>query len=325
MNRRRHAAGLRRLVLLAALLCTAPAHAESSLSLAGGTEASDDQAVAVVLCRLYDDGRPATLPACIPTTSAGSVANVEALRAGARPLALVQSDVAEAALHASPPFGGHPPFGELRAVMALHVALFVVLARRDADIASFADLKGRRVAVPPRGSGGRATFDKVVQYHGWGQEKAFARVIETPADELGAALCEGRADAAIAVAGQPDASLAAAAGRCATRLVSVAGPPIERLLRRYAVYRALTIPGRLYPGNAAAVPTIGLRVLLVAPAALDGRVVGRMVQTTLGNVGRLRAAHPSLEGAEARDLVPRGGLPLHPGARDAYRAAGLGG
>jgi TRAP transporter TAXI family solute receptor len=325
MRCRGHAAGLRRLALLAGLLCAAPAHGESGLSLAGGAEASADQAVAAALCRLYNDGRPAALPACAPAASGGSVANVEALRGGARPLALVQSDVAAAARHASPPFGGRPPFAELRAVMALHVAQVVVLARRDARIASFADLKGRRVAVPPRAAGGRATFDKLVQYHGWGEEQAFARLVETPPAEMGAALCGGEADAVVDVAGQPDAALAAAAGRCATRLVGVAGPPVERLLRRYAVYRAMAVPGRLYPGAGAGAPTIGLRVLLLAPASLDARVVGRMVQAALHDFAKLRAAHPSLDGAEARDLVPRGGVPLHPGAREAFSAAGLGG
>ena len=323
MDSRCRAARLCRLVLLAALLLAAPARAESTLSLAAGAEASADHAVASALCRLYNDGRPAALPPCAPATSAGSVADVAALRAGARPLALMQSDVAEAAALAGPPFGGHPPFRDLRAVMALHVALIAVLARRDAGIASFADLKGRRVAVGPRSSGGRATLGKVLQYHGWVEDQTFTRIVETPPAELDAALCDGRADAIIEVAGQPDAALAAAAGRCATRFVGVTGAPIEHLLRRYAVYRAATIPGRLYAGNEAAVPTIGLRMLLVAPASLDPRIAGRLVQAALANLAQLRAAHPSLAGAEGHDLVPRGDLPIHPGARDAFRSAGL--
>lgn len=326
MDSRRRAAGLRRLALpLALLLWAAPGHAESGLSLAGGADSSADQAVAIALCRLYNEGRPPSLPVCAPALSAGSIANVEALRSGALPLALVQSDVAEAALHASPPFGGHPPFGALRAVMALHVAQFVVLARRDARIASFADLKGRRIAVPPRSAGGRATFDKIVQYHGGGDEKSFAHIVETLPRDMGATLCDGRADAVVDVAGQPDAALVAAAGRCATRLVGVAGRPVERLLRRYAVYRTMTTPGRSYPGAGADAPTIGLRVLLLAPATLDAQVAGRMVAAALGHFAQLREAHPSLDGAEARDLVPRGGMPIHAGARDAFGAAGLGG
>ena len=330
MTRRDRGHGLRALggtALLAALLLlgTRALGASAELSLATGGAAGADQKVGAALCRLYNDARAAPAPLCATKTSAGSVANIAALRAASIQLALVQADVAAAAAHGSAPFGGRPPFASLRVVMALHPALLTVLARRDAGIARFADLKSRRVAVGRRGSGGRATLGKVLQYYGWVEEQAFASVDELAPADAGAALCAGRVDALIDVVGHPDPLLEATAQGCATRFVGVEGSQVHRLLKRYVVYRATAIPGGLYPGNATATPTIGTRVLLVAAATLDPETAGRLVKVALAGIAGLRAAHPSLEGMSASDLVPRGdAIAIHPGAEAAFRAAGVG-
>ena len=329
MTRRDRGHGLRAFggtALLAALLLLGPPAlgASAELSLATGGAAGADQKVGAALCRLYNDARAAPAPLCGTKTSAGSVANIAALRAASTQLALVQADVAAAAAHGSAPFGGRPPFASLRVLMALQPELFTVLARRDAGIARFADLKGRRVAVGPRGSGGRATLGKVLQYYGWAEEQAFSGVVELAPAEASAALCAGRVDALVDVVAHPDPLIGAAAQGCAARLAGVTGPQIDHLLKRYVVYRATAIRDGVYPGTATATPTIGTRMLLVAAASLDPEIASRLVKVALAGIAGLRAAHPSLEGVTPSDLVPRGdAIAIHPGAEAAFRAAGI--
>jgi len=199
-----------------------------------------------------------------------------------------------------------------------------VLARRDAGVAAFTDLKGRRVGVPPRAAGGRATLGKVLQHYGWVEDQAFAGLVEVEPADRASALCDGRVDAMIDVVGHPDPTFAAAARRCPTRLAGLAGRSMERMMSRYVAYRPTTIPAGLYPGTATRTPTIGLRVLLMAPAWLDASIAAKIVESAAENAAVLGDAHPSLDGITPSDMAPRdGAVPVHPGARDAFRAAGI--
>jgi TRAP transporter TAXI family solute receptor len=311
------------LALVALLLFGARAGA-AELVLATGGEVSSSQTIAEALCRLYNDSRPGPTSLCKTKTSDGSVANIQALRAVSVQLALVQADVAVAAARGGAPFGGQQPFSALRVLLALQPELFTVMARREAGIARFTDLKGRRVAVGPRGAGGRATLGKVMQYFGGREDRDFASAIELPLAQAGKALCAGRVDAIVDVVAHPNPLLQDTARDCSTRLVVVAGPQVEHLLRRYPVYRAASIPGRLYPGSATPTQTLGTRVLLLATDALDAKVAGRIVKLALDGIAALRKAHRALEDAGPSDLVPRSdSIEIHPGAGAAFRAAGV--
>lgn len=323
-SRRSPGPTLGRAILALIVVATAGGALAAELSLATGPPESADHAVGRTLCRLYNDARGDDMPVCAAMASGGSVANIEALRSGRRRLALVQSDMAGAAARSGHPFSARPAFTGLRVLMALHVEQFTVLARRDAGVAAFTHLKGRRVGVPSRAAGGRATLGKVLQHYGWVEDQAFAGLVELAPADRASALCDGRVDAVIDVVGHPDPTFAAAARRCPTRLAGLGGRSIERMMSRYVAYRPTTIPAGLYPGTATRTPTIGLRVLLMAPASLDASIAAKIVESAAENAAVLGDAHPSLDGITPSDMAPRdGAVPVHPGARDAFRAAGI--
>jgi TRAP transporter TAXI family solute receptor len=110
---------------------------------------------------------------------------------------------------------------------------------------------------------------------------------------------------------------------CATNLVSIAGPVVERLTAEHPYFRADTIPSRL-SGAAADVPTLGVSVTLVTTASRDERVVRTVAMGILRNLDELKILHPTLslldpERMARESLV----VPLHPGATAAFREFGL--
>ncbi len=80
--------------------------------------------------------------------------------------ALVQSDVAAAAVTGQAAFATYGPLRHLRAVAALFPEPVHVVARKADSIHSIGELRGKRIAVGSRGSGTRQTAMQVLRAHG---------------------------------------------------------------------------------------------------------------------------------------------------------------
>jgi TRAP transporter TAXI family solute receptor len=101
-------------------------------------------------------------------------------------------------------------FEDLRAVFSVHSEPFTVVARADANISSFDDLKGKRVNVGNPGSGQRGTMEVVMKEMGWTMGD-FALASELKSSEQSAALCDGKIDAFVFTVGHPAGSIEEAA------------------------------------------------------------------------------------------------------------------
>ena len=112
------------------------------------------------------------------------------------------------------------PFKELRAVFSVHAEPFTVVARKDANIKTFDDLKGKKVNVGNPGSGSRGTVEIFMKKMGWTMDD-FAIASELKSSEQAAALCDGKVDAIIFTAGNPNGSIKEATTSCDAVLVSV--------------------------------------------------------------------------------------------------------
>ncbi len=275
------------------------------------------------ICRLYNLTESAKSGACIAISSDGSVANIRLIRSGASTLGLVQSDVAYAAYRGEGPFAAAGPDTQLRTLIALHSESFTVVARADAGIRDFQDLRGKRVGIGMSGAGYSLTRDVVLGFYGW-TISDFDRALELGPAEQSQVLCNDTVDAIIFMAGHPNGLTQEATTECKTRLVRVAGPPIDRLLAAHPYYVASVIPGGMYAGNPDDVPTFGARALLVASARQPDALAYAMVKAVFENFDDFRRLHPALYVLKAKDLVPSEAvMPLHPGAMKYYREAGL--
>ena len=114
----------------------------------------------------------------------GSVFNLAALRRGEMDMAIVQSDWQYHAYKGTARFRDEGPFKDLRSVFGLHGEPFTVVARADAGIGTFQDLKGKRVNIGPEGSGGRIMLDTVLKAFSW-TVRDFALASELPATGAG--------------------------------------------------------------------------------------------------------------------------------------------
>ena len=184
------------------------------------------------VCRLVNKDRAKHGIRCSVESTGGSVFNINTIKAGELDMGVAQSDVHYNAVKGKAPF--KEPFGELRAVFSLHPEPVTVVVRKEANINSFADLKGKKFNVGNPGSGTRATLDELIGALGWNLS-AFALASELKADEHGPALCDGKIDGFFYLVGHPSANIQDPTTVCGAKLVSVTGPAVDKLDRKSVV------------------------------------------------------------------------------------------
>jgi len=109
-------------------------------------------------------GTPALV--AVAQSSGGSVANVQALASGEIEAGLVQADVAAWAFHGDRVFSGDDSVKVVRAVAGLYSEKLQIVTRRDANIRSVADLRGKRISIDEVGSGTLMAMRIVLDAHG---------------------------------------------------------------------------------------------------------------------------------------------------------------
>lgn len=234
----------------------------------------------------------------------GSLQNMSLLQGNEAQLALVQSDTPV-----------QPP---VRAVALLFPEMFHLLARTDGEIDSVADLRGKRVALMPEGSGSYALFWPLTRHYGLGAETM--TTMPMPAAQAHAALVQGDVDALFRVITLGNPAVAEVLQTGTTRLVPI--DQVDALQLSLPYLDAQTIPKGTYNGGqptpAVDLPVVAVNALLVAHEDLPAKVVNALTSTLHQNRNELVAIYP--RAAMIRlDMSGDLGLPLHPGAEDFYR------
>jgi uncharacterized protein len=275
------------------------------------------------ICRLVNRDRAEHGIRCGVESTGGSVFNVNAIRAGELEFGVAQSDIQYHSYQGSQQFEGDGPFEDLRAVFSLHPEPFTVVARRDADIASFEDLRGKRVNIGNPGSGQRATMDVVLEAMGW-TTGDFAQATELPPGEQALALCDNNVDAIVYTVGHPSGAIQEATTACDTVLVNVDNDAIRSLVEDRQYYSMATIPGGMYRGTDEDITTFGVGATFVTSTAVSEDVVYHVTRAIFENFDQFQALHPALEILDPETMVSEGlSAPLHEGAERYYREAGL--
>ncbi len=275
------------------------------------------------ICRLLNAETVRHGIACQSLSTAGSIFNLTNVRAGRLYLGVAQSDWQYHAVRGTRAFEAVGPDPDLRSLFSVHSEPFTVVARQDAGIRMFRDLKGKRVNIGNPGSGQRATMEVVMQAEGW-TKSVFSLANDLPASQQSLALCHDRVQAMVYTVGHPNASVGQATGLCNAVIVEVKSPAIDKLVEDNPFYAYTEIPGGIYSGNPDPVVTFGVKATVVASAKLDADTVYTVVKTVFENLNRFKKMHPAFGGLEAGGMVKDGlSAPLHEGALRYYKERGL--
>ncbi|MFV0411073.1 MAG: TAXI family TRAP transporter solute-binding subunit [Paracoccus sp. (in: a-proteobacteria)] len=308
---------------LSAIAGAASAAEETFITIGTGGQTGVYYVVGQSVCRLVNRDTATTGIKCTAPSTGGSVANVNAIKAGDMTMGVAQSDVQYNAYNgASEEFEGDKKFDNLRAVFSVHPEPYTVVARKDAGIASFDDTKGKRVNVGNPGSGQRSTTEVVLAAKGWSMDD-FALASELKPAEQSAALGDNKVDAIIYTVGHPNGSIQEATSTVEANLVPVTGPEIDKLVAEHPYYAKATIPGGMYAGTDEDTETFGVKATFVTSADVPDEVVYEVVKSVFGNFDRFKGLHPAFANLTPEAMVTEGNsAPLHPGAEKYYKEQG---
>jgi hypothetical protein len=293
------------------------------VTLTTGTPGAVYHPVGNAICRMFNLASENQARPCVALSSEGSVANIRRIERGESTFGLAQTDVAYAAFHGEGPFAAAGPDPRLRMLIALYPEAFTVVTRADTGIRDFQDLRGRRVGIGKSGAGYAFTRDVVLEAYG-STILDFGQVLRLDPTEQKQALCGNEVDAVIFEAGHPNGLTQDVTTGCRASLVRIAGKPIDRLLAAHSYYVASVIPGGMYAGNPDDVRTIGTRAVLITSSDRPDALAYAVVKAVFENFADFRRLHPVLSTLDMKDMVPSGAvIPIHPGALNYYREAGL--
>jgi uncharacterized protein len=248
----------------------------------------------------------------VPT--GGAVENLELLQRGAADLGFAFADVTYLA------FVGRLDestrlFDRLRGVAVLQLTTIHVLIRPDSGISSIEQLKGRRVALGPSGSG--TAISARVLLEAFGVSIAEVKGQYLPFRESADRVVRGELDAAFISAGYPAESVLTAT-RGGAHLLEVSGPVVEKLRTNYPFLRVSLIPAGTYPPFRGPVHTVGIDTLIACGADLPETLVYRLTKTFFDVLPGMAT---KVDALRRMDLAraPATPIPLHGGAARYYR------
>ncbi|HEY0513032.1 MAG TPA: TAXI family TRAP transporter solute-binding subunit [Thermoanaerobaculia bacterium] len=206
--------------------------------------------------------------------SEGSRQNLAWLAEGRADLALAQSDIAWNAYSGR---GGFPkPVTSLRVIAPLYTEAIHILIQRTLYIHRIEDLRGKRIAVGPAGSGTETNAAQMLGAAGLTLAEVNARHLSI--EESMAALRSGEIDAAFVTSAVPSPLVT---GVLADRSATLLEPDrdfLERLRKIFPFYLTKNIETSDYPHLDEQVTTAGVQALLVGRDDIPAATIGHLVR-----------------------------------------------
>jgi uncharacterized protein len=252
----------------------------------------------------------------------GSVENPRRVSAKEAEMGLSFASDLHEAFHGQEKFTGKP-LTDLRAIGLVFFGVAHLITYGDSGIRTIEDLAGKRVAVGSPGSGTFASAERVFRAVGlW--DKINRVPLLGPA--AGEAMNEGKADAFFWTGPEPDRVTMEAATKKPVRAIDIYTPVSKTdFFKQYPYFARYVFPANSYKGITEDTSTVGIPVIWYAHREFSVPLVQKMTEAVYSKEGN---AHMLKVHAGSKDMVPQKALqgvsvPLHKGAEDHWRAAGI--
>ena len=256
--------------------------------------------------------------------SNGSVDNINKVLDGTWAFGIAQADMLFKAQEGWAPWFG-TPHNNLRAVAALYTEAVLFVVRKDREIRTLADLRGKTVNIGAPGSSDNENALLILDAAGLkpGTDLTINERMTVDASEM---LEKGSIDAYIYTVGHPNLSIreAAVSGR-KIKLVPVDPPLVEEFTRKRAFLTKTRVNTAYYPGleEQKDIFTIGVKAILFTKSDTSNATVTAVVSELIDDLDRFRRQHPAFGEVALEELGRDTIVPLHPGAEAVYRQRGL--
>ncbi len=236
--------------------------------------------------------------------TAGSKENMELLASGQIDLATVQADI--------------PAVPSARIISNLYPDMFQLIVRKDANINTFHDLKGKRMALPSKGGGQWVSFWFTAHYYG-----VYESDIENIALSSSAgvdAIINGEIDAIFKVRAPRNQTISNIISSCPSKLIPIHQSAAMKL--KQPSLNVGKIPSGAYSGSPLIpeedLPTIAVNRLLIGHKNADNDAIKIITQILFERRLELLKTTPLAGFISQPDWGAGTFIPLHEGAQSFY-------
>jgi TRAP transporter TAXI family solute receptor len=299
------------------MMClTARSPAEDIVILTGGTSGVY-YPLGLALQKIFERDLPNSKVSVISTQA--TVENLNLLQQGKGQLALAQGDILTDAWKGNPEAGFPSSRTKIRLVGAAFPNYIHIIARRDANIASVQDLRGKRVSVGAARSGNELNARALLS----AADMSYADLLQVEYLAYGESvdlMAKQQLDVAIISAG-----LGVAAVNNAVSQMPIAFVPVRRDLidKTRDMFFAADIPANTYKTQSSDIPTAALNNFSVTTSDASEDTVYRITKSIFSNVQELQAAHPAARVLNREKALVVRPIDIHPGAARYFREVNL--
>jgi TRAP transporter TAXI family solute receptor len=253
--------------------------------------------------------------------SGASVENYKRLGKGEAHLALGMNNVAEYAWNGEgESFKDTKAIKNFRAIGVVYPEVFQGIVAADSPANSVADLKGKRVAIGPVGSGtavvakeifaelGLQSSDYKPEYAGFGDAASKFK--------------DGHIDANFGVLSVPAAAIQDVATVRKIKLIEFKGAEFDKLKAKFPYFSQFTVPAGTY-GNDKDLLTLNMQAALYCKADLKDDIVYELTKVFYENAAEIGAAHAAGKYIALEKALDGITTPLHPGAVKYFKEKGI--
>ncbi len=255
-----------------------------------------------------------------PKNTKGSTENVPLLEAGSLDTGQVTGEVTYEAING---IGRAPANLKILSAMYSNTGMFIV--RADSPYKTIADLKGKPIAWGAAGSGFVVLARYAMEGLGLDMNKDFQGIYLEKAADGPAMVLDGRVAALWGGGVGWPGFVAVAKSPAGARFIAPGADEVKRILAKHSFIKPLTLPAGSYPGQDAAVNTVGSWAFVLARPGLSDDVAYRLVRALhKGEAAIGKRLDQARESTMANTLAaaPRVDL-LHPGTQRYLREIGL--
>ena len=255
----------------------------------------------------------------IQQTPGAGISNVRGIDEGKAHIGLANSSTTVDGLEGRAPYP--KKVANVCQLANLYPQYWQMVVRADANVDSFADVKGKSLTTQSKGNTGELLTALVLKLNGMSYE-SLAKLNYNSYTESVALMKDGHAQVFTLGTTAPASAIMDLASARDIKLIPVDDKTMSALKGMNPGYNKLVIKAGTYPKQDKDVPVIGYSTHLVVACNLPENTVYQMVKTMAGNVDGMAAVVKSITGITPKDMALDIGVPFHKGAARFYKEAG---
>ena len=199
---------------------------------------------------------------------------------------------------------------------------FQVVALKDANVKSFADLKGKSLVTQSKGNTGELLTAEVLKINGMSYQSLSKANFQAAYTEAVSMMKDGHAQVFTLGTTAPASAVMDLASARDIELVPVDDRTMGELRKANPGYHKITIKAGTYPKQDKDVPVIGYSTHVIVACDLPDETVYRMTKAMATHVPDMANVVKAIDGLTAKDMAADIGVPFHKGAVRYYKEVG---